>query len=93
MPTDRQLAANRANAAHSTGPRTPDGKAAAKRNRLTHGIHSDAPVVPGECAADWDAHRAGVRASLAPVGTLEAELADRAATLLWRMRRVVRYET
>ncbi|MDB5312659.1 MAG: hypothetical protein JWO38_6861, partial [Gemmataceae bacterium] len=47
MATDRQFAANRANATHSTGPRTPDGKAAAKRNRLAHGIHSDAPVVPG----------------------------------------------
>ncbi|MDB5308920.1 MAG: hypothetical protein JWO38_6065, partial [Gemmataceae bacterium] len=37
MATDRQLAANRANATHSTGPRTPDGKAAARRNRLAHG--------------------------------------------------------
>ena len=32
-------------------------------------------------------------ARLAPVGILEAELADRVAVLLWRLRRVVTYET
>jgi hypothetical protein len=31
--------------------------------------------------------------ALAPVGTLETELADRAALLSWRLRRVARYET
>ena len=36
--SEKQLAANRANAARSTGPRTPDGKARASQNRRKHGF-------------------------------------------------------
>lgn len=38
MATARQIAANQANAARSTGPRTDEGKARARRNALTHGL-------------------------------------------------------
>jgi len=45
MVSDKQLAANRANAQRSTGPRTPEGKAIARYNALTHGILARA-VIP-----------------------------------------------
>ena len=42
--SERQLAANRANAQRSTGPRPPEGKAASARTRLKHGILSKAVI-------------------------------------------------
>lgn len=93
MTTERQLAANRANALRSTGPSTEAGKAIAKMNAMSHGLRAESPVVCGEDLDDWNAFREGVLADLAPVGTLEADLAERVAVLSWRLRRVVAFET
>jgi hypothetical protein len=38
MPTEAQVAANAANALHSTGPKTEAGKAASSHNHLSHGL-------------------------------------------------------
>jgi hypothetical protein len=84
---------NRNNARHSTGPKTAEGKAKSAKNALSHGLRSDLSVLPGERPEDWEAHRAGIVQSLAPVGALEAELAGRVALCLWRLRRVAAYET
>ncbi|MBX9581199.1 MAG: hypothetical protein K2X87_12890, partial [Gemmataceae bacterium] len=92
MTTLAKLAANRANAKLSTGPRTPAGKAASARNAVRHGLLSAAPVVAGEDPAAWDRHVADVSASLAPAGAVEQQLAARAALLLWRLARVARFE-
>jgi hypothetical protein len=81
------------NAQRSTGPRSEAGKARSAKNALRHGLRSLLPVLPGECPEDWQAHRAGIVQSLAPVGPLESELAERVALCLWRMRRVTAYET
>lgn len=75
------------------GPVTDVGKAVVSANAITHAVTSTRAVVPGlEDAQEWEDHRAGIVTSLAPVGHLEATLADRAALLLWRLRRVERYE-
>lgn len=47
MTSDRQIRANRANAARSTGPRTAEGKTAARLNALRHGLAGSLPVEPG----------------------------------------------
>jgi hypothetical protein len=75
------------------GPKTPQGKARSSRNPTRFGIHSADPVIPGiENLDEWRAHRDGVIASLAPVGSLETKLAERVALLLWRLNRVIAYE-
>ena len=40
MATEKQIAANRRNAQLSTGPKTPEGKAAVRFNGLKHGFYA-----------------------------------------------------
>lgn len=92
MTTLAKVEANRRNGQQSTGPRTAEGKAVVSRNATRHGIFATVPVIPGECPQTWEAHRAGVVESFAPVGLLEVNLAERAALLLWRLQRLARFE-
>ncbi len=76
------------------GPKTKSGKETVRWNAVRHGVLSTSPVIPGlEREEDWEAHRAGLLASLAPEGHLEIALAERVALQLWRLQRVARYET
>lgn len=76
------------------GPKTQQGKAIVARNAVRHGVLSPNPVVSAvEKAGDWEAHRAAVVQSLEPEGGLETALAERVALGLWRLGRVVRFET
>jgi hypothetical protein len=93
MTTELQTAANGRNATLSTGPKTDSGKVRSSKNALRYGLRSELPVLPGERAEEWDAHRDGIVQSLAPSGGLETALAERVALSLWRLRRVASYET
>ncbi len=76
------------------GPKTQAGKKIVSLNAVKHGVLSTTPVIPGiEREEDWEAHRAGVLESLHPEGHLETILTERIATLLWRLQRVVLFET
>ena len=92
MATERQIAANSLNATRG-GPKTPEGKAAASRNAVTHGLTSYSGLLPGEKLEDFSDLRARVLAELAPDSAIEFELAERIASLLWRLRRVPAFET
>jgi hypothetical protein len=93
MATVAQTEANKQNAARSTGPKTANGKARSRSNAIRHGLRSELPVLPGERLKEWEQYREGILLSLAPVGTLEEELAGRVALCLWRLRRVMAFET
>jgi hypothetical protein len=93
MASQKQIEANRKNALKSTGATTPEGKAIVRFNAVTHGLTSEAAVIPFvENAEDWEAHRQGIIESLSPVGHLETILAERIAMLIWRLGRANRYE-
>ena len=51
--TDRKLAANRANAQKSTGPRTPEGKAVSARNNAIHYLYARKFTIPPEWHAEF----------------------------------------
>jgi len=74
------------------GPKTQHGKVAVRHNAVKHGLTSDAPVIPGESLAEWERFLAGIIAGYEPVGGLETEHATTIASLMWRRRRVARFE-
>jgi len=65
--SDKQHEANRQNAEHSTGPTSPEGKAAVRLNALTYGLRARSTLLPGEdleeykqlwndLLSDWQPH-------------------------------------
>jgi hypothetical protein len=93
MTSEKKAEANRQNAQKSTGPKTPEGKEAARRNALRHGILSEEVLLPGD---DADALREldeNLRGELDPDGVLEDLLVDRIIAAYWRLRRLGRVET
>ena len=83
-----RLAANRANAQHSTGPVSPQGKAASSQNALKHGLTGDVAVLPAEDQNQFQRFCGEMIASLEPVTPAEREFAQIVAHTQWRLRRV-----
>lgn len=92
MASERQIAANRANARFSTGPRTAEGKALVGRNAMTHGLTAYGGLLAGESPEEFFEMRRSVLEELAPESPIESELADRIVSLLWRLRRIPAFE-
>jgi hypothetical protein len=90
--SDKQIRANRRNALMSTGPKTPQGKAAARQNALRHGLLSAEMLLPGEDQAALKELSERLRDELRPVGELEGLLVERIIAAAWRLRRLGRVE-
>src|SRR5580698_4896094 len=93
MPSMDQLIANLANAQHSTGPKTEQGKHRTRLNAHRHGLTGQIRLLTAEENEAFDQHCAGIRESLAPVGALETELAQSIAEDHWRLKRARAIET
>ena len=91
--SDRQLAANQANARKSTGPKTAAGKVAASGNATRHGLLSSRLFLPDEDPDEFAALAMDLQATLRPVGALELALVEKIAISMWRQRRLIAAET
>jgi len=86
--TDAQLAANRANAAKSTGPRTGEGRRRSSLNAIRHGLTGQTVVLPNEDMEAYLRHSKEIVDSLRPETPVERQLAQRWADQQWRLNRV-----
>jgi hypothetical protein len=84
---------NRQNATHSTGPKTPEGKAASSKNRLAHGLCSSALLLVGEDEAELDLLRKEIHTAYQPATDEERILTDQLVDASWRLNRARRIET
>jgi len=92
--SDRRLAANRANAALSTGPRTQEGKAASSRNALSHGLTAaELTIFNWESPEKYAALRDDYYTRFSPIDTAESDVIDRLIDSTWRRRRALVIET
>ena len=86
MSTLAQVTANQANAQHSTGPRTEDGKAAASRNRFVHGLCGGLfKILPSESEDEFEKLEAAFTAEHRPQ-TITETLLVRTLTEAWWLR-------
>ena len=93
MATPKQEAANRRNARKSTGPKSAEGKNAVRLNALSHGLRSEAHILPGESRDDFEQLEEQFFAEFQPQGPLETFLLGQMITCAWRLRRAARVET
>ena len=87
-----QLAANRANALHSTGPITAQGKLASSRNALSHGLTTADALLPVEDPSEYALHHQTHVDHYRPRGPIARALVTELADLEWRLRRVPAFE-
>ena len=93
MASTAQIFANRENSKHSTGPRTPEGKAASSTNATSHGLNAADPVLPHEDRSQFTLLRERYHSEFAPVTAHEEFLVTQMAGARWKLDRVERIET
>jgi hypothetical protein len=87
-----QLAANTANAQHSTGPRTIEGKNRSSQNASKHGLTArEVVIAPGE-QEEFEELLAHCQADIQPQGGVQQTLFNQLVAAAWNLHRVRRME-
>jgi hypothetical protein len=84
---------NQANAQHSTGPKSAEGKKKSSLNALRHGLTGQIVVMPTEDLEAYQRHLESFTAECNPKGPIEAHLVQALADTSWRLNRVAALET
>ena len=92
MATQAQVDANQANSQKSTGPKTPQGKAASSRNRLSHGFASSTRFVQGEDPAEFNLLLDDLISEHQPATPTEQILVEQMAHHHWISMRATRLQ-
>jgi hypothetical protein len=92
MTTKEKSDASRRNAAHSTGPKTPEGKAASSMNALKHGLRSQKIIIAGEDPAEFNQLYASLQDQYQPQNQTEQNLVELAAIAQWKLVRAEVFE-
>jgi hypothetical protein len=92
-PSERRLAANRANAQLSTGPTTSAGKAKSSLNAVKTALTGRTVLLPSEDAEAYQSHLARYQQEFQPVGVRETQLVQNLADTQWRLDRIPNLET
>ncbi len=79
---------NRANALHSTGPRTESGKQRSSLNALRHGLTSQTAILPSEDPAAYQLHCRQFESEYQPKSPTEIHLVRELADTSWRLNRI-----
>ena len=92
MATEKQTAANRANAEKSCGPTTPEGKAKSSRNRLSWGFCSNTILMPGENPREFEGLLEDLTAQHQPANVTEQILIEKMTQSHWLSLRAFRLQ-
>src|ERR1022692_1201585 len=90
--SDKAGQANRQNAQHSTGPKTPEGKAAIRFNALTYGMRTRATNLPDENAEEYSRLWDDLEADWQPQDRTERCYLETMVTSQWLLARVAASE-
>jgi len=88
MATQKQIEANRLNAQRSTGPRTPEGKAAVRLNALRHGLRARTVVLPGEDRQEFERLCDVLEGEWQPRTATELFYLEQMAVSQWKLTRM-----
>jgi len=92
MATMAQITAAVANAQHSTGPRTPEGKAVSSKNATKLGLYSQTLILPGEDPEELQAISRAFTDEYHPQTPTEQAFLDNVVLAQWLKRRYLRLE-